>query len=91
MLNLKLSSSASVNTGKVVTHIIMKHPDSELLRFMISNGIYGDRSVSEYFSVRVTSDGTYTIETPRHPKEDGDSETTIEWGVFKIYGVYLIY
>lgn len=85
------SHSANNNTGKIATHIIMKHPDSELLRFVVMNGIYGERNISEYFNVRVTSDGAYTIETPRHPKEDSDSETNIDWSVFKIYGVYLIY
>lgn len=85
------TQAANNNTTKVVTHIIMKHPDSELLRFGIANGIYGDRNVSEYFLVRVTSDGTYTIGVPRHPKEDSDSDTDIRWEVFKIFGVYLIY
>ena len=85
------STSAANNTNKKQTFIAMKSPTSEMLKVAIVKGLYGDRLVSNYFTMSIDTEGEYTISCPYSPREDSDSESDMSWGVIKIRSIYVIY
>lgn len=85
------NTSASDITDKKQTFVAMKHPASEILKVCITAGAYGERLVSRYFTIKIDTDGEYTISCPYAAKEDSDSESTLSWDAYKIRGIYVIY
>lgn len=85
------NTSANNTTDKKQTFIAMKSPTSESLSVCITGGTYGDRVVSRYFTMSIDTEGEYTITCPYSPKEDGDSESDLNWYVTKIRSIYIMY